>query len=155
MDCHNARDWLLDAEAPGRLDDGPAGLAAHVQTCPSCRHLAGRLDNLEQCYRDELGPLTGATGRDAFLARLEAPRPARRVMARRWALAAAVLLAVGVAAWVLWPAPRQDGRADIVERLLAWNLDLTGSPSADHRSDVYAEQAPVLKLALREAGLAP
>jgi hypothetical protein len=155
MDCHNARDWLLDAEAPGRLEDAPAGLAAHVEACVSCRRLAGRLDALEQSYRDELRPLTGETGRVAFLARLEAPRPARRVLLRRWALAAAVLLAIGVAAWVLWPAPRQDGTADVIERLLAWNLDLTGSPTPDQRSDVYAERAPLLKEALREADLAP
>ncbi len=155
MDCRNARDWLLEAEAPGRLDGAPDGLAAHVQACPSCRRLADRLDALEQGYRDELRPYTDASGREALLARLEAPRPARRAMPRRWALAAAVLLAVGVTAWVLWPAPRQDGPADVVERLLAWNLDLTGSPGADQRSDVYTEHAPVLKEALREADLAP
>ena len=47
MDCRSARDWLLQAEDPCRLDDGPEGLAGHVVNCSVCRrqaHVLGRLE---------------------------------------------------------------------------------------------------------------
>jgi hypothetical protein len=156
MDCSNARDWLLQAERPWGLDDAPGDLAAHVDGCPRCRRLAGALEGLEQRYRDELRPATAEPARDAFLARLHTPvagpRP-RRMLPRRWAAAAALLLAVGAAVWALLPTTQARGASDVVERLITWNLEITQAQALEGRARIYKEHAAELEAALEQAEL--
>ena len=56
MDCRTTRDWLLQADHPGRLDDGPGGLAGHVVGCGRCRRLAHVLARIEAEVRHEPVP---------------------------------------------------------------------------------------------------
>src|SRR5262249_36951069 len=117
MDCPTARDRLLEADAPARPEDD---LRAHLDVFPDCRRLAGGRERLGGGYRAALAPAAGREARDASLARRRRPR----APLVRWAAAAAVLVAVGGAVWSLWPAPRANA-ADVVERLIDWNLALS------------------------------
>ena len=159
MNCPSARDWLLQTERPSRLEDAPPEVAGHVGGCLACQRLAHGLDDLERRYRDELAPATAEQARDSFRPRLyEAtplvlPRVGRRGPPR-WFLAASVLLAVSATVWMLLPTPQAQA-ADVVERLIDWNLQLTQSRTPEERNRIYAEQAPQLKAALQQAELRP
>src|SRR5262249_8041277 len=104
MDCQDVQDRLLQ-------DDGANGaVAAHVASCSDCRSLVDRLTSLNETWRSI--PVPGAElARERFLHRLpqgesagRALRPAQRWLKPRWAAAAAILIAIGVAAWILVPA---------------------------------------------------
>jgi hypothetical protein len=153
MDCPAARDWLLQAEWPGRLDDGPDGLAEHVVRCPACQRLVSRLARLEVEHRARALPTGAEQARDRILAALPAwpPPSQRRLVRATWALAAAAgVLAVG-ALWLAWPA--STPRGDVVDQLITWNLDLTGAPEASDRLQMHHRQAEPLRLAVRQADL--
>jgi hypothetical protein len=156
MDCSAARDWLLQAEWPGRLDDGPDGLAAHVVRCPDCQRLARRLEALELEHRARPLPTGAELARERFLAGLPSwspPVSRRRHVRPRWALAAAaaLLLASGVL-WLLRPAAPAP-TPDVVDQLIAWNLDLTGAPEPGDRQRLLDRQAEPLRQAVRQADL--
>jgi hypothetical protein len=147
MDCSTTRDFLLQAEHPTRLEDVPPELAAHVETCPSCRRLADRLERFEQRYRDEL-PLATAK---AIPAVSPIRRPHTRWPLRRLAVAASILLAVGVLTWSLLP--QAQAAPDVLERLIDWNLDLTQAQAPQERQRICNERAAELEAAIEQADL--
>ena len=90
-----------------------------------------------------------------------ATRPARRVLTggrrRRlllMGLAAAVLLAAGLSAFLLTRSPQKHTAPDLVERLVDWNLDLAQAGSRAERDRVYLAQAGQIKAALAKTKLA-
>jgi hypothetical protein len=146
MDCRSARDWLLQAEDPCRLDDGPEGLAGHVVNCSLCRRQAHVLGRLEAGYRDQPLPAAADRAREAFLRRLPPPVPVStgrhwRAVRSRWALAAAVLLLAGSAVWLSLPSPEAVAKPDLVGQLIDWNLDLTRAADARDRQEAGLRQA--------------
>src|SRR5436305_3139025 len=104
MTCEPARDWLLHAD---RTETPSADVAEHLHACADCRALAARLDRLDSCYRALPLPASAESAKAAFLGRATvrpaaaSPPVSRRFAAPRWLLAATVLVAVGLGAWVL------------------------------------------------------
>ncbi len=153
MDCQQVQDRLLQ-------DDSAAGaVAEHVASCAGCRSLADRLASLNETWRSI--PVPGAEpARERFLRRLPQEestvrllRPARRWTIPRWAVAAVILIAVGVAAWVLVPASQTQAAPALIERLVDWNLELARAPSPAERSQLFAANEPQLKQAVETAHL--
>src|SRR5262249_44337429 len=99
MKCRAVRAWMLTDETPQRP---PSRLRRHLQRCPRCRKLYGRLVRLIHEVQEAPLPSADCPARTQLLARLAAaPRPAppiglrppHRVVSRtRWVAAAAVLL---------------------------------------------------------------
>src|SRR5262245_44288430 len=158
MDCQRAQDWLLQAEDP-RPGCFPAEVAEHVGRCPTCGQLGLQLARLEQAWRQQPLPPSAETARAAFLKRLPSrpnslgPRRLRfpRLTPPRWAIAALVLLTVGMSAWLLWPAPGVQASGDVVGQLIDWDLQLSEAPTAAERSRIFARQAEALKEGLHQA----
>jgi hypothetical protein len=158
MTCAAIRDWLLNADHPGRPI--PA-VAAHLHTCPACRDYADRLERLEADYRTAPIPDFATAARAAFLDKLAVPSPTpvaalrRWVLPPRWVLAASVLFLVGVGMFVFWPAPQAQAASDVVDRLIDWNLDLAEAGPLTERDRVYAERRDAFAAELGRTGLAP
>jgi hypothetical protein len=132
MNCSEARDWLLRSATPAEL---PADAGDHVHACPACRRLADDMVQIEQQWRDLPLPPSADTSRDAFLARLAdpptpAPARSRRFALPRWAVAAAVLLAVAAGSF-LFVSNEARASAEVIDRLIDWNLDLAAATPAD------------------------
>jgi hypothetical protein len=161
MDCQRAQDWLLQAEDP-RLERCPAEVADHLRRCPACGRLGAQLARLEQVWRQQPLPASAEPARAAFLKRFPArpssPVPRRLLLPRltppRWAVAALVLLTVGLSAWLLCPAPEVHASGDVVEQLIDWNLQLSEAPTPAERTRIYAQQAAAFKEGVQQAQLA-
>jgi len=149
MHCDHAHDWLLQTEQPGAIDKAPADVVSHLRQCGSCRRLSRRLERLEQTYHDTPIPASVDRARAAFLASLdEEPAisvrktrtalPPRR-SALRWALAASVLFVVATAVLMFWPGSQVQASADLVDRLVDWNLELAQAPSGSERDRIFAD----------------
>ena len=168
MDCRLAQNELL------RLDDLRPGLRVggelgrHLSACPACREYAAKLIRLEGAVRTLPAPREAEAARQVFIQRLRArqsdatpmsvpaaprPRRTRWLLSPHWAVAASLLLAFGVVAWLLVPGDNQVAEAspDLVDQLVALNLDLTQAGSLEERGQVYAERAEGLKQAIQQA----
>ncbi len=152
MDCRTTRDWLLQANDPRCLDDGPGGLAGHVVACERCRRFAHVLARIESDFRQQPVPPESEAARQRFRRRLPPPvpvLPARgqwRFMHSRWALAAAVVLLAAPIIWLSLPSPSAEA-PDLVERLIDWNLEVAQA------ADTHESQAAGLRQAVKQADL--
>ena len=147
MNCPEARDWLLQAEDPRRC--ARPGVADHVRECAGCQSLVAQLAGLEQAYRSLPAPQECDAARAAFLRRLPARRTtSRRATWTRWAVAAVLLLGVGVAAWTLLPAPQAYAAPVLIEQLVDLNLKLAEAASLDERTRLLAHQHATFQSAL-------
>jgi hypothetical protein len=150
MSCDYARNWLLQAERPGVLDHVPVDVAIHLDGCDACRKLTHRLQQLEQAHRDTPLPPGADEAREAFLADLaerpgvrlrEAPAALRRRHPLlRWALAASVLLVAATASLLFWAGSRAQASAEVVDRLVDWNVELAQASSRADRDRIFVEQ---------------
>jgi hypothetical protein len=161
MDCRRVQDWLLQAEDPRPEGSPSREIADHVRRCPACGRLASAVVNLERAWREQPLPASADRARAAFLKRFR-PRPTDAVPRRfrfprltppRWAVAALLLLTVGLSVWLLWPAPAVHASGDLVEQLIDWNLQLSEAPTPAERNRIYDQQAAVLKKELLQAKL--
>jgi hypothetical protein len=85
--------------------------------------------------------------RDAFLRRLAATpaRPAaRRADSPRWAVAALMLLAFGLASLIVLPGNPARASSDVVDRLIDWNLNLTDAGGHADAATRFAAAEPAL-----------
>jgi hypothetical protein len=146
---------MLHADAPARLADAPPEVAEHVAGCAECREFAERLGRLEQRWRNEPLPPSAHAARDAFLQRLPQPEPSRPrrrwVAPPRWAIAASLLMALGVCAW-LFSQPRQAHAEDVVDRLIDWNMQLSDA-GPEERAKLYAARVDAFKADVERAPL--
>ena len=161
MDCRQIHEWLLDAEDPREPQGTPEQLA-HLQQCTECHELSAKLIRLETAWRDQPVPDEAELARTAFLKRLPkqvvvpaTPGTLRstRAVSRRWALAALVLLAVGLGGWLLLSPNEVQAAPDMVERLIDWNLALSESRDPTERGRLYADQAESLERQVHKAEL--
>jgi hypothetical protein len=159
MDCKQVQNWLLEAESPRPQFLGSGEISTHLTGCSACRSLANKLVKLEQAWQAIPLPPGADQARQRFLERLPAEtaarRPGRPVLrwVPRWAMAAAVLLTLGLAAWFLTPTPHAQATPALIERLVDWNLDLADVPSAAERKQLYSATEDDLKQAVRQASL--
>ena len=133
MTCSETRDRLLQTATPEEL---PPTAGEHLLACDDCRRLAADVERLERTWRDLPLPASADTVREAFLQGLAdrpmpAPKPARRLILPRWAVAAAVLLTAGMAGWLVLPSGEARASADVLDRLIDWNLDLADADLPD------------------------
>lgn len=162
MNCGQVQTWLLEAADPRPESCVVGAIAAHLQTCSSCRLLARQLADLEQTWRSLPTSEEVEKGKLRFLDRLAVgtlpmtlgePRISRRSMIGWFAASAASLLAVGTGTWLLFPAGQAQGSDDLLDHLVDWNLQLTEAGSEEERSRLYAEKAGPLQAQLKKANL--
>ena len=154
MDCRNAEHELLQIEALSPDDLWPNELTNHVAVCGACRQKLEDLSNLERAWRDTASGRFG-TGprvvpRSTRPSGDSSPAPRPRFRASRWLTAASAMLAVGVGVGLLMPL-RKAASADVIERLVDWNLNMACTPSAADRDRLYADQAADLKAEVLKA----
>jgi hypothetical protein len=143
MDCPQTRDWLLQADDPRPERCDQPEVAEHLAGCSACQSLAAELLQLQAAWRAIPLPESADAARQAFLDRLPPQtlpmvRPPRRVWKLpRWIAAAAVLLGVGLAVWMLAPTPEANAAPSVVERLVDWNLELAQA-SPEQRPTIFA-----------------
>jgi len=143
MNCPEAHDWLLQAEDPRQCIH--AGVAEHVRACAHCLALRTQLVELEQTYRTLPAPDECEAARAAFLRRLPAHPPRQRFAGLvRWAVAALLVLGVGVAFWCGVPAPQATAAPLLIEQLVDLNLRLAETPTAAERARLEPEQQRLL-----------
>jgi hypothetical protein len=157
MNCEQVQDLLCHSESVGKLPASGA-LADHVAGCSECRQFVEKLAQLDQAWREMPLPPEADKARHAFVQRLPQPaspgsdaRHAGRSLPSRWAVAASILLLLGMSAW-LFMSPMQAQAADVVGRLVDLNLDLTQAPLAE-RAQLFAHSAEPLKRDLQRADL--
>jgi hypothetical protein len=158
MNCQQAQEMLSQSETPGVSSD----LAGHLAGCSDCRQFAEKLARLEQKWRAMHLPPDADRGRHAFLNSLpQAGMPARdnshlgsgRWLPSRWAVAASILLLIGLSAWFFF-FPTHAQASDVVERLVDWNLDLTQAP-LEERGSLFSHSAGSLKRDVLQSKLSP
>src|SRR4051812_23878740 len=123
MTCHEASEEILSAEMPG-----PA-VSEHLASCAACRILAAKLLALDFAVRAIPTPAEAAHSQAAFLQSLTttvpAPRRSKTKLGFAWAIAAAILLAIGVSAVLLTPSRQVQAQSQVVDALVEWNLQLS------------------------------
>jgi hypothetical protein len=102
MNCLEFR-RAIGAEPASGSDE----IEAHVRACPACAEFAGQVRALDRRLLEALTVAVPARPRRALLPRAFAPE-------RRWALAASVLLAAGVAFGVWFAFPRSSLAQDVM-----------------------------------------
>jgi hypothetical protein len=163
MNCERAQEILLLSDDPAGEVGRDAALAQHVGGCADCQSLVARLGRIE-AVAAAFPPVTegSAEGKARTLERVRAtertPSPTlwlrRRIFLRPaviGAVAAALLVGVGITAW-MWPAAREARQQAVVEELIDFDQALAEA-SPQERARMYAEQAPVLRSAVERARL--
>jgi hypothetical protein len=162
MDCTQTRDWLLQAEDPRPERCSSPEAAEHLLGCAACRSFAAELVQLEQNWRAI--PLPGAAEalRDNFLKNLPTPAVVAKPQAAgrkladrlvRWAVAALVVLGVGLAVWTLSPTNRAVASPVLIEKLVDWNLELAQAETPAERAQIYTKQEAAFKKAVEKSKL--
>jgi hypothetical protein len=151
MICSQAKDWLLQAALPEELAIAPPDVAAHIRQCDDCQRLIQQLHRMERVWDEQPLPESAELVREQFLARqaIEPPRPAARrfraVVLARWAVAASVLLCIGLTVFMM-SSPRQvHAESDVVEQLIDWNLQMSELSTPAEREKLYTERVAALK----------
>jgi len=118
----------------------------HVKACIACGNMVKDLRRLEKDWKNQTLPEECEQAKAAFLRHLprhekaaKQQKPARRWVPTRWAVAASVLLCLGLATWLLYPNPSRASSSDLMERLLDWNLELNNADAKD-RARLRAEK---------------
>jgi hypothetical protein len=154
MDCQDCQDELLRSESLSPDGLPPGEISAHVAGCGVCRQWLRDLSHLERAWSEIPLPAGSERPTDSFLLQFSRqepqPRHSRR-SAPRWLVAASVLLVLAVGGGLLMRPSMAS--ADIVERLVDWNLSLARSPTPADRDRLYEDQAAGLKAEVLKARL--
>jgi hypothetical protein len=159
MDCQQAQDMILLSDDPATAVVGGSALAQHVGGCADCQSLVARLTRIESVAAGLPAPVEGSqAARLRTLERVRAeertPSPLRRLIRRPafiGAIAASLLVALGITAW-MWPDRQSVRQQAVVEELIDFDEALAAA-TPQEREQLYAEQAPVLRSAVEHAPL--
>lgn len=158
MDCQLARELLLcdGHPAPSRL--AAAGLRDHLAACEACRGLASEMARLDRSWRAIPLPDDLEKSRDEFLRRFREtaaskPGSRRRRIPARWAVAASLLLSLGLGLGLISRPRPALASADVVARLVDWNLSLAHAGSAGERGRIYHGRASDFAAELERSSL--
>jgi hypothetical protein len=158
MECAQAQDWMLRADRPGLAEQLPADLVEHLGGCGSCQNLLRRVQRLEKAWRELPLPASADVSRESFLRRLgNSPTPApakslRLAIPARWAVAATILLALGLSIWLISSTQQARAASDVIERLIDWNLELSEADPGQ-REEVFARQERLLQADVEKSRL--
>ena len=156
MNCRTAESWYGQART---RDELPATVARHLRRCVRCRRRFRRLLHLDAEFRrlplSADNPAARARILDKLGAQHSSPAPRLLRLSRRQflALAALLLLTVGLHGLLLWlgrtgPAPRElPGRTDneLVVRFLERGLRLADSAAPAEQLQLFADMASDLR----------
>ncbi len=147
MKCETAKNWLTQCDSL-QARTWPRKIVRHVKHCRPCRHYARGVLRLEEGWRNQPLPVEARRPSPAFLQQIEeleaptveveetpvkrkrkAPVVRRAYWPTRWvgALAAMLLLTIGVFAWLLLTPAQSHAGSDVVERLIDWNVEMTNA----------------------------
>ena len=141
MTCLDLRKYLLMSEA-NRLADLPEPVQRHLRACAGCRQTWARIEKLALKWNAIPLPESCETTKQSFLKKLAAERP--RPAGRGWLpksplvrvfVAASLAFVLLIGAWAVWQRPQPN----VVDQLVAWNLDLADSTGPDRRRLVERE----------------
>jgi len=164
MNCERAQNWILAVALPGELAQAPSEVADHVRHCSSCQRLIQRVVRLEESWRQLPVPASAVSAQSVFLQRLADPPapiirepmlPRRNLRLARWAVAACILVIVGLSIGVGVFSTSSQARAesDVIDRMIDWNLKMSEAPTLEERQRLFAEQADSFKADLNELDL--
>ena len=155
MTCLDLRKYLLMSEA-NRLADLPEPVQRHLRACPGCRQTWARIEELAQKWNAMPLPESCETTKQAFLKKLAAERPRPRSSGRGWLpksplvrvfVAASLAFVLLLGGWAFWRRPEPN----VVDQLVAWNLDLADASTPNRRKLVEKESQ--LKTLVQSADL--
>jgi hypothetical protein len=155
MNCEQVQHWLCDAEDLGAAAALPAAITDHLAGCAECREWRDDLVRLEDRWRGLPVPAALLEAGKHFRPEPQRPpAPARRPRRPMWrlAVAASLLLAVGLGTWLLLTPPAQAAD-EVVDRLVDLNLELTEARTPEERQRIFAGQAAVLEKQVADARL--
>jgi hypothetical protein len=162
MNCQAAQEAILLSDDPARVaEQVDSDLARHLAGCAACQSFAARLARIES-LAGSLPTAGSAQGKQALLDRARS-EPTILNPRRRWyigrplasAIAAVLLLGIGLSAWI-WNGFRQQNQpeAAVVEQLIDFDLALADDQAApQQREQYYDTQAPRLRSAVQNARL--
>jgi hypothetical protein len=161
LTCPQARQLLLAADIFEPALSQQPDLLAHLQNCPECQATAHTLTRLDAAVRALPQPPGPHIPNATFLEKvrsLESPETlsatprSQRIYWIRRALAAALLILVGLAALTLCLSTQTPVRAStVLDNLVAWNLALNQTHDPATRATLYAQRAPEMKRQVAQA----
>lgn len=159
MNCQQLQEQIFAADLSGP-DGLTADSQAHLHGCADCQRLLSEVNELEQAARALPDPIPSTDAKKAFLRRLQ-PRLAFR--GREWlhrasdlpiawprlAVAASVLLCIGLGVWLLTSGGVRTAEASdtVVDRLVDLNVRLAGTSSPQERTQILSSSGDLLKQA--------
>lgn len=145
MTCDEIQLLLLQSDDVTAPDRVLGRVGAHVAGCATCGELVRKLRRLNDAVRSLPNPSDMDAARLRFEYRHAASlgRGPRKSHARRWAVAALLLLGVGggVAAYLHHETEtRAVASSEAIDRAVNFNLTLSRSESIDERQKLFAER---------------
>jgi hypothetical protein len=150
---------------PGELARAPRDLGEHIRQCASCQRLIQRVARLEENWRQQPVPASVERSQAIFLQRLAEPPtpivrkpqlPRRNLRLARWMVAACVVaivgLSIGVGVFSTTSVAHAEP-ADVIDRMIDWNLQLSEAPTLEDRQRLFAERAETFKVDVAKANL--
>ncbi len=158
MTCEEGQQLILAADNLQDPTQFTPELRAHLESCPQCQKFLAQLVRIEAAAGMLPLPAAAREPSAEFLSRVEKISASRRPFARVWvrrAIAAAVVIAVGLAAASVLTESKPARADEIFKQLIDWNLRISSSHDPANRSRLYAEKAQQLQKEVDAARLAP
>jgi hypothetical protein len=159
MNCEQCQEAILLSDTPLAAMSPETELGQHVAGCAVCHAFAQRLVRLESLAARLPLPTNSDTARTQVLAEIQkrTSAPERRMFLRpAWisAVAAALLIGIGLAYWLRPTTPQPQPQSPMVmDQLIDWDLALADAEAPQERQDLYAQQAATLHAAVQQASL--
>jgi len=171
MNCQQAQDLLLTGDVPQST-----ALAAHLDGCAACRRTAAGLAMMDGAARAWPLPPQAGLAKARFVAQYQLAPDAPAVLSaraksgakiniydrwrlHRWrnlALAASLLICMGLALWALTTGDEHQAVASeaLVDRMVDWNVQLAQAQTPQQREQIFAGHATAFAQELAQKPLA-